>query len=230
MGLAVRPGTGQVASIPSARGAVRPGGARHVTQPEERMQRSSTAVFAALIGSSLPFVSLSGQAKAAEREIADAVSPLPATMQAGAAVRAFRGGALQELRRGTNGMICLADDPARRGFHAACYHESLEPFMARGRALRAQGLSAEAADSARLAEFESNRLPLPTPGAALYSISSDDDAFDPSGGVPAGTRGLYVVYLPYATESGTGISATPARDRPWLMHPGKATAHVMIAR
>jgi hypothetical protein len=194
------------------------------------MHWSSAAALAVIIGSSLPIPSLNGQAKSVEREIIDAVSPLPAGLRAGAAVRVFRHGALQEVRAGANGMICLADDPARKGFHAACYHQSLEPFMARGRELRAGGLSGEATDSVRLAEFTSGKLPLPTPGAFLASISHEDDAFDPSGGVPAGTRGLYVVYLPYATEASTGIPATPARDRPWLMYPGKPTAHVMIAR
>ena len=195
------------------------------------MRRSSTAAaMAAAIVSSLPCVSVSAQAKSVDREVRDAVSPLPAALQAGAAVMAFRNGTLAEIRAGTNGMICLADDPARKGFHAACYYKSLEPFMARGRALRASGLSAEATDSVRLAELASGKLPLPTAGAALHSISHDDDAFDPSAGIPEGRRGLYVVYLPYATEASTGISATPARDRPWLMYPGKPTAHVMISR
>jgi len=195
------------------------------------MRRSSTAAArAAVITLFLPGALLHGQAKSAEREISDAVSPLPAALQAGAAVLAFQNGTLSEIRAGTNGMICLADDPARKGFHAACYYKSLEPFMARGRVLRTSGMSAEATDSVRLAELASGTLPLPTPGAGLYSVSHDDDVFDPSGGIPEGTRGLYVVYLPFATEASTGISATPARDRPWLMYPGKPTAHVMIAR
>jgi hypothetical protein len=195
------------------------------------MERSSlAAVMAVLPCLAAPPGALAAQGTSVEREVAQAVSPLVASLQAGAAVRVFRNGTLTDIRGGTNGLICLADDPARKGFHAACYHESLEPFMARGRALRASGLTAEATDSARLAEFEAGALPLPTPGAFLSSISSDDEAFDPSGGVPAGTRGLYVVYLPYATEASTGIPATPARDRPWLMYPGKPTAHVMIAR
>jgi hypothetical protein len=194
------------------------------------MRRSSAAAVAAVIALFLPGAILNGQARAAVREISDAVSPLPPALQAGAAVLAHQDGTLTQIRAGTNGMICLADDPARKGFHAACYHESLEPFMARGRELRGSGLSAEATDSVRLAELASGTLPLPTAGASLYSISHDDDAFDPAGGVPEGTRGLYVVYLPFATEASTGISATPARDRPWLMYPGKPTAHVMIAR
>ncbi|MCH2388997.1 MAG: hypothetical protein MK240_12420, partial [Opitutales bacterium] len=48
-------------------------------------------------------------------------------------------GELTILRAGSNDLICLADDPARKGFSVACYHESLEPFMARGRVLRAEG-------------------------------------------------------------------------------------------
>ena len=46
------------------------------------------------------------------------------------------------LKEGTNQFICLADDPKKKGFNAACYHKDLEPFMARGRALKAEGKSA----------------------------------------------------------------------------------------
>lgn len=193
------------------------------------MRRSFAAVGTGIIVAALPVACLTGQAKSPEREIIDAVSPLPSGQQAGAAVRAYRNGTLTEIRAGTNGLICLADDPAREGFHAACYHQSLEPFMERGRALRASGLTAEAADSVRLAELEAKTLALPRAGAFLYSIFADD-AFDPTDGVPDGTRGLYVLYLPYATEASTGIPATPSRERPWLMFPGLPTAHVMIPR
>jgi hypothetical protein len=173
---------------------------------------------------------LSAQAKSDVRQIADAVSPLPEPMREAAAVRGYRGDGLVPLRDGTNGMICLADDPGREGFHAACYHQSLEPFMARGRALRAAGMGAEASDSVRLAELVAGSLAMPEAGAALYSLFHDDDTFDPSAGATAGLTGLYVIYLPHATEASTGISATPSRERPWLMYPGKPTAHVMIPR
>lgn len=168
-----------------------------------------------------------GQEKPADRQIIDAVSPLPEQMRGGAAVLGYRNGRLTELRAGTNAMICLADDPAREGFHTACYHASLEPFMARGRELRGRGLESSVADSMRLAEMDAGTLPLPEPGASLYSLTNGDDAFDPR---TATTRGLWVLYLPYATEASIGMSALPARDRPWLMSPGKPTAHVMIAR
>src|SRR5688500_10828472 len=49
----------------------------------------------------------------AERQIAAAVSPLPAALQAGAKVLGYNAqGKLVTLRAGTNEMICVADDPA----------------------------------------------------------------------------------------------------------------------
>ncbi len=171
-------------------------------------------------GSTAPATS---QQKPIDRQVADAVSPLPDTLRSGARVLGYRGGRLEVLRLGTDSMVCLADDPAREGFHVACYHEALEPFMARGRELRALGVPRPQLDSMRLEEIEGGSLPMPREPAALYSLSHDDDA-------PEGVRGLYVIYLPYATEATTGISAVPAPDRPWLMYPGKPWAHVMINR
>ena len=39
----------------------------------------------------------------------------------------------------TNKLICISDDPVKEGFNCVCYHKDLEPFMARGRALKAEG-------------------------------------------------------------------------------------------
>jgi hypothetical protein len=166
-----------------------------------------------------------------EREIAEAVSALPQAQRDGATVRAFRGGALVTLREGSNGLVCLGDDPARDGWHVACYHESLDAFMARGRELRAAGVTNRAAiESRRLAEIESGELDFPDGPAALYSLSGEEGSFDPVTGEAEGVRGLTVIYLPYATEASTGISMEGSRDRPWLMAPGKPWAHVMISR
>ena len=45
-------------------------------------------------------------------------------------------GGLVVLRQGTNEIICLADKPGDDNFRVACYHESLEAYMKRGRELR----------------------------------------------------------------------------------------------
>ena len=169
--------------------------------------------------------------EAPERQILQAVSPLPDSLRPGAGVLGFRAGQLVTLREGTNGMICLADTPGDERFHVACYHADLEPFMARGRTLREQGITdREQVDSIRRSEIASGRLPFPKQAAALYSLTAQASSVDPATGLPASPRGLYVVYLPFATEASTGISTTPSRERPWLMSPGEPWAHVMIAR
>ena len=96
--------------------------------------------FAILAGAMV--VSRAGaQAPAPEpQQIAAAVLPLPAAMRDGAGVMGYRtAGRLEVLRPARNGMQCLADDPADDRFHVACYSTSMEPFMARGRELRAAG-------------------------------------------------------------------------------------------
>ena len=183
----------------------------------------------AIIAVSLPSARSRAQEPSTEQQIANATSPLPDNLSAGAAVMGYRGGELVTLREGSNVMICLADDPKQEGFHAACYHEDLEPFMARGRELRAAGHETPAVEAARLAEIEAGTLVIPTEPRALYSLSSRQE-FDVASGAAPDAGGLYVIYLPYATEESTGISAKPAGDRPWLMYPGKPWAHVMISR
>lgn len=162
-------------------------------------------------------------------QVAGAVSPLPDSMQAGARVLGYRDGRLVELRAGTNPMICLADDPAQEGFHAACYHRDMDPFMARGRALRAAGHGRATADSMRMAEVTAGTIPMPKAPVTLYSVFLQGE-FDPDAGLPANAPGLMVIYMPYATEASSGVSTTPSPDRPWLMFPGLPTAHVMIPR
>lgn len=163
-------------------------------------------------------------------EIAAAVLPLPDSARAGAKVLAYRGSDLVEVRAGSNEMICLGDDPAHKGLQVSCYHKSLEPFMARGRELRALGITKrEAVDSARLADVKSGRIVMPA-AAILSSIFAESDSFDALAGPPAKHSALDVIYLPFATQESSGITEQPAVGRPWLMFAGKPWAHVMLAR
>lgn len=163
----------------------------------------------------------------AELQIAGAVSPAPPGLQAGATVLGYTsGGTLTTLRRGTNDLICLADDPARPGFHPACYHRALEAFMRRGRQLRARGMKPEQIDSVRLAEIRRGRVAMPTRPSALYQLFAPDDSLDATTGTARGARPLFVMYIPYATANTTGLSTQPIKG-PWLMDAGKPWAHVM---
>ena len=165
----------------------------------------------------------------AEQQVAAATLALPVAMRAGATVLGYDGtGKLGRLRAGTNGMTCLAPNPAAPGFQSACYHDSLEPFMARGRALRAQGIQGDQVDTVRFAEAKAGKLALPKGPAVLYQLFGQPGAYDAATNTVKDGRSLYVVYMPYATAEATGLQATPARGTPWLMFPGTPKAHIMF--
>lgn len=163
------------------------------------------------------------------QQIAAAVLPLPAEFRAGARVLGYRAGGthLVPLREGTGPFTCLASDPAAARFHVACYHQSLEPFMARGRALRAKGVKGERVDTVRFAEVRRGRLAMPKQ-AALYSLTGPKESYDAATGAVTGARPLVVIYMPGATAASTGLSAKPAEGTPWIMFPGTPKAHVMF--
>jgi hypothetical protein len=164
------------------------------------------------------------------QQVAAAVLPLPADLRAGATVMGYReAGKLVVLRQGTNGMNCLALYVIRQDFHVACYHQGLEAFMARGRELRAQGVTnATAIDSVRYSEIASGRLKMPAMGA-LYSVSAPRANFDAATNTVREGGLLAVIYIPGATAASTGLTAVARRDGPWLMFPGTPKAHIMMA-
>lgn len=165
------------------------------------------------------------------QQIATAVLPLPVEFRDSARVLGYRSGnaKLVTLRQGTGAFTCLATDPSAPRFHVACYHRSLEPFMARGRVLRAKGMQREQVDSVRYREVKRGSLVMPRRAAALYSLTAPEGAGPPdSTGVPAGARPLFVIYIPGQTPESTGLSAKPAEGTPWIMFPGTPKAHIMF--
>ena len=187
----------------------------------------------AAIGLIVPVAGAGGQAAShtsPARQIAAAVSPLPQPLQKGARVLGYdASGKLTTLRSGTNDMVCVADDPTGERFHVACYHKSLEPFMARGRELHALKKSREAIDSVRMRDIKNGRYAMPLKPAALYQYFAARDSVDAATGTVKGAQYLYVVYMPYASEKTTGITENPIPGGPWIMFPGKPWAHIMVS-
>lgn len=133
------------------------------------------------------------------------------------------------LREGTNEMICLADNPDEPGFSVACYVKDLEPFMKRGRELRKQGLSGQQLYDEREKEVKAGILQMPSQPAALYVYTAKDEDVDPATGDVKNGYLRYVIYIPYATAESTGLPEQPStKGMPWIMDPGKYTAHIMI--
>lgn len=164
----------------------------------------------------------------AAQQIAAAVLPLPAPMRDSAGVLGYSpAGLLVELRHGSGSMICLGDDPKDAGFHVACYSATMEPFMLRGRELRAAGANQNTVDSVRGAESRNGRIRMP-PTAMLYSLTGRTSSYDPATNTAAGARPLFVVYTPFATAESLGLTTTPQRGVPWMMHPGEPNAHIMF--
>jgi hypothetical protein len=161
------------------------------------------------------------------QQIVTAVTPLPEKLQSGARVLGYdANGKFVTLRPGTNEMVCVADDPSGKLFHVACYHKSLEPFMARGRELHALKKSKEAIDSIRLSEVKRGAYSMPSKPAALYQYFAQRDSVTAT--TISGAQHLYVIYMPYATYKSTGITENPVEGGPWVMNPGKPWAHVMV--
>ena len=138
-------------------------------------------------------------------------------------------GKLVELRKGTNELICLADDPKIAGLNVASYHKNLEPFMKRGRDLKYSGKSAKEATDIRDEEVKSGKLLMPKQPLTLYVYTAKAENYDPiTGNVKDGFL-RYVIYIPYATAESTGLPTKPdVPGMPWLMDPGSHRAHIMI--
>jgi hypothetical protein len=168
-------------------------------------------------------------APSVDAQVAAAVLALPEEFRATATVLGYRGtnGTLETIRRGDGAMICLGDNPNEARFHVACYHKDLEPFMARGRELRARGVVADSINPIRNAEVASGKIPMPSQGA-LWQLFAAPDSMDWATNTPRGARALYVVYMPGATTESTGIPGSAPQGTPWLMFPGTPRAHIMF--
>jgi hypothetical protein len=159
-------------------------------------------------------------------QIKTAVLAAPVAERDGATVLGFdASGAVVMLRKGSNNFICLADNPKQKGFSVACYHKDLEPFMARGRALTAEGKNAAEVFEIREDEVKSGKLPLPD--KSLLNVTTG--TVDETTGEVTDVYTRYVIYIPFATPESTGIPLTPIADgAPWIMNPGTHRAHIMI--
>ncbi len=134
------------------------------------------------------------------------------------------------LRKGTNGMVCLADDPNQKGLNVSCYHEDLDPFMARGRELRKEGKSFQEIFDIREKEVKDGKLKMPGQPTTLYVYSASDEDYNTATGEVQNGYLRYVIYIPYATAESTGLPLKPDfAGQPWIMDPGTHRAHIMIS-
>lgn len=162
------------------------------------------------------------------QQIASAVLALPVQFRDDARVLGYKAGSkdLVPLRETNGEFTCLATQP-NAPLHLACYHNSLEPFMARGRQLRANGVKDDKVDTTRFAEVTSGKLAMPKQPAALYQLFGGK--YDATANTVTGARSLFVIYISGATSASTGLPDKPAgAGEPWIMFPGTPKAHIML--
>lgn len=186
-----------------------------------------------LISFFLSIASVTGMAQQippAEVQIKTAVMAAPEELREQAMVYGYSAkGEFIVLRKGSNGMVCLADDPEQAGLNVSCYHKDLEPFMARGRELKKEGKSYTDIFNIREMEVKSGKLKMPGQPTTLFVYAADEDKYNKlTGEAPSGYL-RYVIYIPYATAESTGLPLKPdAPGMPWIMEPGTHRAHIMI--
>ena len=161
-----------------------------------------------------------------ERQISQAVMAAPQNQRTDATVLGYNAtGEVVLLREGQGDLVCLANNPSASKFSVACYHKDLEPFMARGRELKAQGLDFKTIFDTREEEVKSGKLNIPQNGTLMVLTGTEN----PETGFVSNTHTRYVVYIPFATSKSTGLSEKPlGPGAPWIMNPGTHRAHIMI--
>ncbi len=173
--------------------------------------------------------SAQAQTLSSDDQLASAVLAAPEPSRAGAHVYGYdTDGRIVTLREGSNELMCLADNPMNDGWSVACYHRSLEPYMARGRELVTQGMTNPGGrNAARWKEMEEGTLPRPDPMAVLYVLHGS--GYDAATGAAVNPFLRWVFYLPGATRESTGLPERPTGPgAPWLMFPGTEGAHIMV--
>jgi hypothetical protein len=194
---------------------------------EALIMRRATTPLSILAAVLLMPAAARAQAVSAEAQIKAASLAAPADRRDAVTVYGYDAtGTLVTLRQGSSDLICLADNPEREGFETACSHKSLEPFMARGRELTAQGVAGQARVQARYDEIEAGTLEMPERPAMLYVLSGA--SFDAATGTVENEYRRSTIYVPYATAESTGLSTMASETDPWIMFPGTPGAHIMI--
>jgi hypothetical protein len=181
-----------------------------------------------LVAALVPSTAIAQEVPDHDAQLASAVLAAPEPLREGARVLGWTAsGASVELRAGSNEMVCIADRPGDEDYSVACYHVSVDPYMARGRELSAQGVEGRERNAIRWREMEEGTLPLPEPSAALYILHGS--GFDAEAGEVANRFLRYVLYMPGATPEAVGLPTRPTEPgMPWLMFAGTPGAHVMI--
>lgn len=151
-------------------------------------------------------------------KIAQAVMPLPPSLQAEATVVQVTGDEEKTvLRKDSNRMMCRADDPAP-GFMVICYHEDLDSYWTLAAPILADGAPPTKERDFLMAAVEASKL-APVRGGILYVLN---------GPFVENALLMSVTFRANLTSAAGGLANVPNQHQPWLMWEGTPLSHVMI--
>ena len=157
------------------------------------------------------------QRNALETLVAQAVLPLPPSLQSGATVISVNDeGEKKVLRKGSNDMMCRADSPAT-GFSVTCYHKRLDNYLSYSTSNAANDSPVRNRDF--LLDLVAKGTITPTKGGILYMLR---------GNAVENAVPMSVIFIPNLTAATTGFANVPDPHQPWLMWEGTPLSHVMI--
>ena len=174
-----------------------------------------------------PSAAAPASAQPAAAQIAEAVSPLPEDLKAGATVLTYdkATGERKVLRQGTNAIECQPKDPEDKDEFIRCYNKVMAPRRDLEAKLRAQKKTDKEVSDAVAAALKAGDIKAAPFGTMSYRKT----------GVDGRIKMLWVMSVPNATPESIGVSAVSQRDAalkgaglPWLMLPGTPGAHIMI--
>ena len=163
--------------------------------------------------------------------IAAALLPLPEQLRAGATVVRLDGSFRPEvLRKGTNGLVCIADAPNDDQFDVRCYRDTFVPVVYRAFQLGYQ-VSGEKVE----AEIKAGKLRLSSDPTAGYRCLGPISGYDSSrNAINARVECWQSIHFPFRTAAEIGfpdehdVPASQQQEVPYVMSSGKYWSHVMI--
>jgi hypothetical protein len=160
-----------------------------------------------------------------------AVLPLPTQLRAGATVVRLDSSLKPEvLRRGVNGMVCIADAPNDDRFDVRCYRDTFIPVV-----YRAFQLGYRVSGEKVGAEIQAGKLQLSREPTAGYRCLGPAAGYDPARtAVDARVECWQSIHFPFRTAAEVGfpdeadVPEAQQRSTPYVMSSGTYWSHMMI--
>lgn len=167
------------------------------------------------------------------REVALARSAAPPEISDEATVLALvRGLGYEVAENGTNGVTCLVSRSWPESIEPHCFDpegsRTILPVHAREAELRELGWSREAIDRDIAEGFRSGRFVPPSRPAVSWMMSAGQVLVNDAGRVVGSWKPHLMIYHPYLTSAGIGVTASPPADGPMVDDAGGPMSNLLV--